>query len=295
MGNNIFAGTTLGGVWVSKNDGVSWSPVNQGITAGIPYFSENAIAVYSLIVKENYIFVATGNGTFSSSNNGNNWNSVNTGLTNNLIKALAIKGDTILAGYSGGILMSVNNGLIWSAMNTGIPANTTINTFVISGNNIFAGGCSVGANGLAGAIFMSSDNGRSWSSNNTNPYFSNINALAIIGKSILAATEKGIFSSSNNGQLWSAINNGIPANTSINTFAISGKNIYAGGTISDANGPISGAVFISLNNGISWSAINTGLANDALSISSLIISGNNIFAGGSTNYGGNCWKYSLSK
>ena len=82
---------------------------------------------------------------------------------------------------------------------------------------------------------------------------------------------------------WSAVNNGIPTNSFVNAFAVSGSNIFAG--------TYGGGVIKSTNNGTSWTDVNNGLTN--LYVISLASSGTNIFAGSgdgvflSTNNGTN--------
>jgi hypothetical protein len=51
-GNNIFAGIYYDGVYLSTNNGISWLNINQGFY--------NFITVYALLIKNNYIFAATG-------------------------------------------------------------------------------------------------------------------------------------------------------------------------------------------------------------------------------------------
>ncbi|HQF29438.1 MAG TPA: hypothetical protein PLD36_12545, partial [Bacteroidia bacterium] len=72
-GSNIFAGTEFGGVYISANNGISWTAVNNGLPP--------VVAVRSLAVSGNNIFAGTLNsGIFLSTNNGNSWTAVNSGL-----------------------------------------------------------------------------------------------------------------------------------------------------------------------------------------------------------------------
>jgi hypothetical protein len=50
FGTNIFAGTRGGGVFLSTNNGVSWTSVNQGLTA---------LNVYSLAISDSTVFLGT--------------------------------------------------------------------------------------------------------------------------------------------------------------------------------------------------------------------------------------------
>lgn len=66
-GNNIFAGTSYGGVFLSTNNGTSWTAVNSGLTGTL---------VKSLAISGNNIFAGTDRGLFLSINNGKSWTAV---------------------------------------------------------------------------------------------------------------------------------------------------------------------------------------------------------------------------
>ena len=110
------------------------------------------------------------------------------------------------------------------------------------------------------------------------PFNGTVKCCAVSGQNFFAGTDKaGVFLSTNNGENWTAVNNGLSI-LNINILVISGNNIYAG----------SSGVFLSTNNGDSWRSI--GLSNQY--ISSLAVSGNKIIASGeevflSTNNGDN--------
>jgi hypothetical protein len=53
FGTNIFAGTRGGGVFLSTNNGISWTSVNQGLTS---------LIVYSLAISDSNVFLGTDNG-----------------------------------------------------------------------------------------------------------------------------------------------------------------------------------------------------------------------------------------
>jgi len=78
----------------------------------------------------------------------------------------------------------------------------------------------------------------------------------------------GVFLSTDNGTIWTAVNSGL-ASWYIEALAFSGTDLFAG-----TGG---GGVFISTNNGTSWSPINTGLTNTT--VWSFAVSGTNLFAG----------------
>ena len=161
-------------------------------------------------------------------------------------------------------------------MNTGLTNNIyalNVLSLAINGNNIFAG--------TRAGVYLSSNNGGNWTAVNTGLTDTTVNSLIIDGSNIFAGTgdgssnNGGIFLSSNNGSSWTAVNSGLPNYAYINTFAIKGSDIFAGTSV---------GVYLSSNNGSSWTI--TGIAS--FGITSLAISGNNIFAGAA---GGNHYVY----
>jgi len=111
----------------------------------------------------------------------------------------------------------------------------------------------------------------------------NIYILASDGPNIFAgAGNAGIFLLTNDGNNWTAVNTGLPYNSSlcypnlcypnVYAFAISGVNIFAG---------CDSGVFLSTNNGTLWTTMSNGLPNT--DIHALAISGTNIFAGTHNN------------
>ena len=121
---------------------------------------------------------------------------------------------------------------------------------------------------IIACTFLSFNMGYSqWQSANNGISDFQVYAIAIDGSNIFAATEAGVYLSTDNGSSWTAKNNGI-THLLVYEIVISGSNIYAG--------TLGGGVFLSTDDGNNWSAINNGLD---LFVTSIAISGNNIFAG----------------
>jgi hypothetical protein len=93
-GTNLFAGTYLGGVFLSTNNGTSWQAASTGLTN---------TSVRALAVSGTNLFAGTyWRGVFVSTSNGTSWTAVNTGLTNTYVYALAVSGTNLFAGTGGG-------------------------------------------------------------------------------------------------------------------------------------------------------------------------------------------------
>ena len=130
-GTNLFAGTDRGGLFLSTNNGTSWTAASTGLTN---------TDVQALAVSGTNLFAGTsGGGVFLSTNNGTSWTAANTGLTNTDVQALAVSGTNFFAGTDGGgVFLSTNNGTSWTAVNTGLTY-TDVLSLAVSGTNLFAG------------------------------------------------------------------------------------------------------------------------------------------------------------
>ena len=133
LGTNIVAGT-LDGVFLSTDDGNTWTPIN----AGLPDRS-----VFSMAVNGANLFVGTDQFVFLTSDNGTNWLPVTPNLTYTRYLAFAVYGKNIFAATAGsGIFVTSDNGTHWKAVNTGLM-DTYVRTLGICGTNLFAGSMGV--------------------------------------------------------------------------------------------------------------------------------------------------------
>ncbi|MFZ4399591.1 MAG: T9SS type A sorting domain-containing protein [Bacteroidales bacterium] len=107
------------------------------------------------------------------------------------------------------------------------------------------------------------------------PFGGSVNCFAENGNSIFAGTEVGLFKSDNYGTSWVKVNNNL-INRNISSIIIKNNKIFAG-SVGNCGG-----LYVSSDNGISWTMMNNGMINCPW-VFSLIVSGNNIFAG--TNLG----------
>ncbi len=106
------------------------------------------------------------------------------------------------------------------------------------------------------------------------PYGGNISCITVSGNNFYAGTkENGIYFSSNNGESWGAINNGL-TNKKIYSIVVSNTNLI---TLTFDG------IFLSTNNGGYWNAINNGLPTGLRSVFSIAASGSNLIAGTSIN------------
>jgi photosystem II stability/assembly factor-like uncharacterized protein len=98
-----------------------------------------------------------------------------------------------------------------------------------------------------GVVWRSTDNGTTWA--DIGLQIHEPLELVISGADILAATDNGVFVSTNNGTSWTAMRNGL-TNLYVRTLAVSGTDLFAG--------TYHGGIFHSTNGGMSWTEANVG-------------------------------------
>jgi hypothetical protein len=260
--NTIFAGT-YGGLFISSNNGNSWTQSN------IP---NNA--VLSLTVSGNNIYAGTNvSGVLISTNNGITWSQ--TSLNNRFVFSLAASGNYVIAGVNdSGIYVSSNNGNSWLKT---YSYTSDIRSLAFNGNIIFAGTASLG-------VIYSSNYGSEWIQTNLNnkPVFSlafSVNNIFAAVFDIYNASERGVYRSTNNGSGWYKTS---ISNISVGSLVVSGNNLFAG---------TESGVFLTTNNGENYINKNQGFINIP-AVPVFLIANNYIFAG--TN-GNSVWRRSLSE
>lgn len=316
-GANIFVGTQEGNVYLSSNNGASWSAVNTGLISGS--FDWGA-GIFSLTVNGSNIFACTLAGLFLSTDNGLNWKPMNNGIQSITVNAIAvdsnIAGNTsVFAGtFPSGVFLSTDNGTNWTAVNNGIRS-VNISALTVIGRNIFAGS--------SDGVFRSTNNGVSWNDGGLDGSYvvKLLSASDQAGDTVIfAGTWSGTFLSTDYGNNWVTYPVAIPA-TSANVVALANafyysSNVGAGWNLTElprttntwigcviAVSPNSGGdtdiivgtsdegVLISTNNGTAWNSFNTGMPS-AYGIYSLAASGPYLLAG--INLSG-VWKRLLSE
>lgn len=261
--NFIFAGTETSGVFRSSNNGTNWVSINSGI--GNSYVS-------SFAVIGSGIFASTGDGVFHSSNYGSNWTSASGELPGGVIKKLVTRNNFVYAGFGlAGVFKTTNDGNNWTRFALGegdklFTMYATSSEFYIS---------------IANTILRTTDDGMSFNSAISGLTNLWVNSLSSYQEDLYAATRGGIFHSTDIGNNWTRVSNGL-TDTVFNVIVNKGKNVFAG---SQSKG-----VFFSNNKGTTWSSISSGLIDT--NISTLAITSDFIFAG---TVNGNIWRRPLSE
>ncbi len=253
---NLFRSTDKGNNWTNIND---------------------SLPITALVASGNNLFAGKDHGEIlRSTDNGETWAVVSNDLYLKILKTFTVLDNSLFIGTEHyGVYRSNNNGENWSAVNYGL-ANTTASTFTISGTNLFVGTEHQG-------VFLSTNNGTNWIKTNNDdfPKVANnmnrlsgvvpVNALVASEGTLFAGTNSGgVYRSTDNGNEWVAINNGLINGNGyyVNALAISDTIIYAG---------TFGGVYQTTNNGDIWNLSDSSIKN--LVISSFAIKGNNLLAG----------------
>lgn len=249
VGPDVLAGTFQDGVFISTDEGLTWTPTSTGMING----SVNCMAVSGAD-----IFAGTNNGIYMSSDGGTSWSGVGAGGVVIYVESITATDSTVFAGSVTGIsILTRHSNDSWSAVYKSLAY---VLTLAIVGNNIYAGTLTEG-------ILMSDDNGATWVRKDSGLADSTILSLYRIGNRLFAGSDSGAFTSMDGGNTWSRVTGGLPRGhvvafdtNSTAAFAATDSGIYR-----------------STDKGLHWSAANQGLANT--DVSSLAIVGDHLVAG----------------
>jgi hypothetical protein len=207
----------------------------------------------------------SGGGIIVTQNNDIYWSYASSGIPSGTdVRSFGANSSYVFAGTQSGLFRCNNDG----NYNWNLILNGGYWSILVNGNEIFAGT-------LGAGLFYSSDNGNSWTSTTSGmqlyPYVyalaSNSNYIfagMYAGQGIPNSPNAGVYRSSDNGQTWSQIVNGL-SNRDVFSLLVKGNYIFAG---------TNGGLFRSSDNGNSWTLVAGG------SVHSLkLICGKDIYAG----------------
>ncbi|MCX6120778.1 MAG: T9SS type A sorting domain-containing protein [Ignavibacteriales bacterium] len=279
-GDGVFLSTDGGNQWVQRNTGLTCMDVNvlgvsdtsffAGTTGGVFRLTGNdttwtqmgqAINVYAFchdLSKPNgmnYFAGSKADSLFLSTDNGVSWPDIveNDQSHGDDILCLAISGSNLLAGARlSGVYRSTDNGSSWCESDSGLTLQ--IMCLATLGSDVYAG---TGG----GRIYASSNNGAIWERIGSLPH-GGIFGFAVSppandtgSTNIFAATNGGVFLSSDIGKTWADVTTNLPT-FEVRGIAIQERNIFAGTS--------GGGVFYTNNNGVSWIRSSSGLTSDTV-------------------------------
>lgn len=224
--------------------------------------------------------------------NGSSWSALGPGM-NSEVDALAIFGTNL---YAAGLFTMTGsnavgyiaqwNGSSWSGMGSGM--NYYVDALAVSSNGtLYAGGWFSTAGGIS-AVNVAQWNGKSWSALGPGlgigPFGVDdpVLALMVSGGTVYAGTGGVVPGSVDqwNGTNWSSL--GSRMNGIVDTLAVSGGILYAGGSFTTVTNNGNAAVtvnYIAQWNGTNWSSLGSGMNTNG-DVNALAVSGNTLYAGG---------------
>lgn len=138
-GDAFFAGSDNSGVFISTDNGTSWTAINSGLT-DLNIFNLNAIGtkLYAITFKKGVFISDINDINLLSEVDSISWVADNSGLKK--VNCLLEVDNLLFVGTdTNGVYLSDNNGQSWIAVNSGISENTRIWSMELSGDYIFAG------------------------------------------------------------------------------------------------------------------------------------------------------------
>jgi len=218
----VFAGTARFGVFRSKDDGLHWEKVNQGLT--------NTQVVALLYDSKNNLYAATGNGVFRSTDHGDHWSAHNTGLDDVLVRSLIIdRRGTLYAGTGGkGLYIRKTGQPGWERLTRGFESDRGLRENFIRVLTLGSDG-TVYAGTFDGGVYTSRDGGKTWNDLNQGLINQSIRAILVAQDGQLyLGTGKGVFTRSPKDTRWTSIN-GVLEDLNIQSMVIDRQGqIYAG-------------------------------------------------------------------
>jgi len=219
--SNIYVGRTGHGIFLSKNFGSTYQPINGNLP--------EKPTVRAILATNNVLVAAIQfetpvwtNEVYISDNEGKSW-TASAGLSGKIVDCLTSDGTDIYAGTLHGVYKSVDDGKNWISI--GLQENR-IHSIAAKNNLIFASESSSNS-----PLYYSQDGGKNWKTadknNGLTTYF--FNSFAITNDYIyVAAGWDGAFRSADKGATWKKIIDNSNFRQNVNVIASDGAKVFAG-------------------------------------------------------------------
>jgi hypothetical protein len=235
-GSTVFAGANGGEVFLSKDDGNTWTLITSGEING---------SVSSVVAKDSMIFAGTDRGVYRYLP-GSGWQRLNDGLPSDSVTRvntlLIESGGRIIEGTLMGLFVSSDNGATWVSHISEFGGESV--------NSLFQNGSSLFAGTSTGGIYFSSDSGVNWTERGKIENHS-ITGFDKFGNKLFASTaDTGIFVSNNEGFNWTAVNYGL-SNLNIAGLTVNDTTLFAATSMGEWG------AFCSADSGNTWLPVTT--------------------------------------
>ncbi len=187
---NLFIATGSTGIYVSENDGTTWS--DDGLLFDSSFATCVAATPWGAIFQASTTGLERG-----ASQNGETFDSTIAGspMLGEGIKIASNATGLIVAGGTGGLFFTVDTGNVWEPINPpGSGLNTTNYILAVAADGDIYVGINNFLSGTQGGIVVSKDVGRTWQDISSGLITDTINALAFNNNGeLFCATDNGVF------------------------------------------------------------------------------------------------------
>jgi photosystem II stability/assembly factor-like uncharacterized protein len=205
-------------LWSTANAGQTWSQDS------IAYYNAPTLISSSVNGFKWYIGF-TDHFANLSINGGQNWRDLSYGLTGPVLSLLATSAGRVIAGSDNGTLFTLANDTTWVVYAQPFPSDVSVTRLAEGGGYMYAA-----APGITPHLYRSADSGLNWSivSSSWGIASEYVDGLVYQGNRVIALTDGyGVFASSDNGNNWTTINTGLPANAQYNDVKLIVGRVYA--------------------------------------------------------------------
>jgi photosystem II stability/assembly factor-like uncharacterized protein len=210
-GGAIFATTWMGNLkalFKSTDEGLTWQAVTNSL--------EGAASLWSVLIRENYIYLGGKDGVYVSEDGGTTWELHSDGLTNGGAPVVSLTYDEVneklYAGtWMDGLFVSTKNGQQWEVVSPGIPAAA----LAADGGNVYTWS--------GEKVYYLPNGSNTWSTSThpgmTQPDVAATSTLLIHEGSVIVGAAGGVLQSVDFAESWMNYSWGLPDNTD-NTWLV---------------------------------------------------------------------------
>lgn len=253
-------------LYITTDQGLIWKDISS---------QQPDSSAFSIASNSTDIFIGGAKGIFHSTDKGLTWIDISKGIKINEsgfydITAIKATDNMIIAGSYNSAYKSTDKGATWKDISSGLPKDIftvgfVISDFLIKDSYIFA----ISGYYYGEGMYRYKDT--SWTKLSSGlPDTIQVFSLIAVGDTIFAGTDRGLFASANNGELWKPSGNGMPPGDFVTSLAEADSSIIAG-TFS--------GIFRSTDKGNNWEPAIVDSQIVFLEITNLAVMGKNILAG----------------
>lgn len=211
LDDQLYIGTSGGGVFVLNEDETGWTPANNGL---------GNLIVGALFTFEGTLFAGT-EGIYISRDFGASWDPADVGSQEISVLSFLSKDSLIFAGTHGdGLFLSSDKGASWRRVSSNLPSFTVIRSLASVGERVIAG--------TDRGIYISDEDGRNMTLADSSTEGLHVFDLVVFESDLFAGTGDGVYVSKDRGETWRAVNAGFFPNTRVLSFAIYENKLFAG-------------------------------------------------------------------